>query len=177
MNFEKKGFHGVLQGPNHPLKNWHPLTENPLLEFRHLKLVEIPITTVLFLIKTWLSHSLTHSLTLTHLLKLHQLILEIYQVVYLLYLWNYVNSHISVNYISHMIYIKTKSSHWELFWKKGILKSVFTEEIHFLVKLQGLDLQLKWAPSKVFLKYFDHRFPWLLFRTHIFQNSFFLKYL
>ena len=27
-----------------------------------LKLVEIPITTVLFLIKLWLTHSLTHSL-------------------------------------------------------------------------------------------------------------------
>ena len=47
-------------------------------------------TTVIFLIKTWLTHllthSLTHSLTLTHLLKLYQLILEIYQVVYLLHL-------------------------------------------------------------------------------------------
>ena len=122
LNFEKKGFHGVLQGPNHPLRNWHPLTENPLLEFRHLKLVEIPITTVLFLIKTWLFYLLDHSLThpLTHSLspshspsgfincktnvKLHQFILEIYQVVYLLYLWNYINSHISANYISHMLY-------------------------------------------------------------------------
>ena len=131
MNFEKYSFHSVLQGPNRPLKNWPPpliVTSLTSSEFCHLKLVKIPITTVLFLIKTWLSHSLTHSLTLTltltHLLKLHQLILEIYQVVYLLYLWNYVNSHISANYISHMIYIKTKSSHWELFWKKGILKFV-----------------------------------------------------
>ena len=32
-------------------------------EFRHLKLVEIPITTVLVLIKTWLTYSLTHALT------------------------------------------------------------------------------------------------------------------
>ena len=47
-----------------------PLTENPFPdcnilnppEFHHLKLVEIPITTVLFLTKTWL----TYSLTLTH---------------------------------------------------------------------------------------------------------------
>ena len=37
-------------------------------EFRHLKLVEIPITTVLFLIKTWLTNLLTNSLTLTYLL-------------------------------------------------------------------------------------------------------------
>ena len=43
------------------------------------------------------------------------------------------------------------------------------------MKLQALDLQLKWAPSKVFLKYFDHSFTWLLFRTHIFQNTYFLK--
>ena len=45
--------------------------------------------------------------------------------------------------------MKTKSSHWELFWKKGILKSVVKplkntcEEVHFLVSLQALDLQLK----------------------------------
>ena len=38
-----------------------------------------------------------------------------------------------------------------------------------------LDLQRKWVPWKVFLKYFDHRFAWLLFRTHIFQNTYFLK--
>ena len=40
---------------------------------------------------------------------------------------------------------------------------------------QALDLQLKLAPSKVFLKYFDHRFTRLLFKTHIFQNTYFLK--
>ena len=32
-------------------------------------------------------------------MKLHQPILEIYQVVYFLYLWNYINSHIFANYI------------------------------------------------------------------------------
>ena len=35
-------------------------------EFRHLKLVEIPITTVLSLIKTWLTNLLTDSLSLTY---------------------------------------------------------------------------------------------------------------
>ena len=33
---------------------------NPPPEFRHLNLGEIPISTVLFIIKTWLTYSLTH---------------------------------------------------------------------------------------------------------------------
>ena len=71
-----RGRHSVLQGPNTP-SPWKidplPNRETPLPpdcnilnptppEFRHFKLVEIPITKVLFLIKTWLTHSFTHSL-------------------------------------------------------------------------------------------------------------------
>ena len=62
--------------PNSPLKNWPANIESPsdcnilntTPEFHYLKLLEIPITTVLFVIKPWLTHSLIHSLThsLTH---------------------------------------------------------------------------------------------------------------
>ena len=44
---------------------------------------------------------------------------------------------------------KTKSSHWELLWKEGVMKSVVKtfgntcEEVHFLVTLQALNLQVK----------------------------------
>ena len=57
--------------PNSPLKNWPANIESPsdcnilntTPEFHYLKLLEIPITTVLFVIKPWLTHSLIHSLT------------------------------------------------------------------------------------------------------------------
>ena len=62
-----------LQGPNTPSEKLNLpnrkssliVTSSTPLEFHPLKLVEIPITTVFFLIKTWLTYSLTHSLTLS----------------------------------------------------------------------------------------------------------------
>ena len=68
-------FHSVLQDPNPPPPEKLPSPPkreppspgdcnipNPP-EFRHLKLVEIPIATVLFLMRAWLNESLTHLLT------------------------------------------------------------------------------------------------------------------
>ena len=62
-----------------------------------------------------MAHLVTHSLTLTHSLT-NSL------------------SHTLTNSLTHLLtylermgenyYIKTKSNHWELFWKKGVLKSV-----------------------------------------------------
>ena len=173
--------HSVLQGSNPPWKMDPPNREN--LPFVTLKLVEIPITTVFFLIKTWLTNLLTHSLTLTRSLtgqvdlsivkqtdvKSHQLILEIYQMVYLLYLWNYINSHISAKLYKSLVILKPKAAtgsysekkvFWNL-WSKPLKNTC--EEVHFLVKLQALDLQLKWSPSKVYFSVY-----WLLFRIPIF---------
>ena len=88
-------------------------------------------------------------------------------------------THMHWLYKSHVI-LKPKTAagrkkvFWNL-WSKPLKNTC--EEVHFLIKLQVLDLQLKWAPSKVFLKYFDHRSTWLLFRTHIVHNTYTSKYL
>ena len=83
--------HSVLQGPKPPEK-LTPLTETPpdcnnilycplpTPEFCHLKSVETPITKVLFLIKTWL----TCSLTLTHSFTRSLTYLFTYLLTYLL---------------------------------------------------------------------------------------------
>ena len=88
-----KRIHSVLQGPNPPEILTSPLTEKTLPDCStfnypsgHLKLVEIPTATVLFLIKTWLIHSLTHSVTqlLTHSLTHSLTCLLAYSLTHLL---------------------------------------------------------------------------------------------
>ena len=109
-------------------------------------------------------HLLTHSLTLTHS-RTHSFTPSLPPSLphLLTYLESMGGKAATRSYSGKKVF-------WNLWWKP--LKNTF-EEVHFFVKLQALDLQLKWAPSKVFLKYFDHRLTWLLFRTHFFQNTYF----